>query len=1111
MLVNIGALVVVAEDHGLLAEFGAGNADALLAGLVGEGVIRGENEGLGCLHGGLWRIKLPAWPGRRDREMSNKRFYHCCLLAMLLAAGANFAAHALPAEDIDAAAVRPPPRSINDITRMLADYRQHDDLVRKQTAIADGVLPQTDDAKTLFNFYWRRGLAAAELGRIQQQIADLRLAVQYGQPATGEYARALRNLAQAERLGGNFLSAQNYVNEAIKQIPQSGMGQLTGAYSQVVSLASQVGDFDTAQKALSQLESTLVTLKSGKGWVTWSHFWLSSYEKARGDMFSMAGKQLEAEAAYRRSIRESELAIADLPALIASGRDAPTVENMQQGIEGNERSIAQSLQAQGKLVEAEAMARRSLEKTLKRAGRTSPDVGRGLRVLAGVLAEQGRYEESAKLADAALESVLLSGAAPDSLTAIGAKRSTLAAQVALGHDQQALKIYDDLKKQVESKPDLAAQVLKGDLDVVQAWLRTGQAAQAEEMAAGMLAGVAKQQGARAIRTAEIRGFLAMAQADLGKSADALASFRQAAPILIERVRNDTEAEAGGMRRQQRLVLILERYIRLLAEMQAKGLLQADAANEAFMLADEARGSSVQRALTRSAARAAIKDPELADLARQEQDAQRRGNALNDLLSQLLAAAPDQQLPAIQAKIREDIEGLKQSRERLKKEIGRRFPEYSRLVDPPAVDIAQVQKMLHPGEVLLSWYFGQHGAQVWAISGDGRVRFAPIPTDRGKVAADVATLRKALTPEVATIDQIPPFDVGIASRLYRQLMGPATELLVGAKTILAVPHAELGQLPLSLLVTADTAQPQNALAGMPLFSAYREVPWLMRQVAVAQLPSVTALASLRRLPPGDPSRLPFIGFGDPFFSEEQAKQAEPKASAQVAMRGVPLRLRNVPKTQGVDSAELALLPRLPDTAQEIKDIAAALGADPARDVFLNSAASEKTVFEANLANRRVVMFATHGLVPGELDGLSQPALALSAPKVAGSSGDGLLTQEEILSLKLNADWVVLSACNTAAGEGAGSEAVSGLGRAFFYAGARALLVSNWPVETEASRRLMTDLFRRQAGTHSLAKAEALQQAMASMIDGGGKVDAKTGKVVYSYAHPLFWAPFVLVGD
>jgi len=150
------------------------------------------------------------------------------------------------------------------------------------------------------------------------------------------------------------------------------------------------------------------------------------------------------------------------------------------------------------------------------------------------------------------------------------------------------------------------------------------------------------------------------------------------------------------------------------------------------------------------------------------------------------------------------------------------------------------------------------------------------------------------------------------------------------------------------------------------------------------------------------------------------------------------------------------------------------------------------------------------VPGELDGLSQPALALSAPGVTGS-GDGLLTQEEILTLRLNADWVVLSACNTAAGEGEGSEAVSGLGRAFFYAGARALLVSNWPVETEASRALMIDLFSRQSADARLGKAEALRQAMAAMIDGAGKIDAKTGKPLYSYAHPLFWAPFVLIGD
>jgi CHAT domain-containing protein len=158
-----------------------------------------------------------------------------------------------------------------------------------------------------------------------------------------------------------------------------------------------------------------------------------------------------------------------------------------------------------------------------------------------------------------------------------------------------------------------------------------------------------------------------------------------------------------------------------------------------------------------------------------------------------------------------------------------------------------------------------------------------------------------------------------------------------------------------------------------------------------------------------------------------------------------------------------------------------------------------------------MFATHGLVPGDLDGLTQPALALSNPQVTGESdADGLLTMEEIFGLKLNADWVVLSACNTASGVGEGSEAVSGLGRAFFYAGARALLVSNWPVETVSAKLLTTELFRRQAADAKLARAEALRQAMLRVMDEESAI-GDDGKPLYSYAHPMFWAPFSLVGD
>jgi len=154
--------------------------------------------------------------------------------------------------------------------------------------------------------------------------------------------------------------------------------------------------------------------------------------------------------------------------------------------------------------------------------------------------------------------------------------------------------------------------------------------------------------------------------------------------------------------------------------------------------------------------------------------------------------------------------------------------------------------------------------------------------------------------------------------------------------------------------------------------------------------------------------------------------------------------------------------------------------------------------------------TERLLPGELDGLTQPALALSSPEVTGGKEDGLLTMGEILKMKLNADWVVLSACNTGAGEGAGAEAVSGLGRAFFYAGTRAMLVSHWPVETSSAKTLTTELFRRQAADPQLTRAEALKETMLEMIDRQGFQDAE-GRLVFSYAHPIFWAPFTVIGD
>jgi CHAT domain-containing protein len=186
------------------------------------------------------------------------------------------------------------------------------------------------------------------------------------------------------------------------------------------------------------------------------------------------------------------------------------------------------------------------------------------------------------------------------------------------------------------------------------------------------------------------------------------------------------------------------------------------------------------------------------------------------------------------------------------------------------------------------------------------------------------------------------------------------------------------------------------------------------------------------------------------------------------------------------------------------LAKALNANNEQDVFLGKNASRDSVLKADLSQRRIIAFATHGLIAGEYPGMDQPALALANP---GGGQHGLLSLDDILTLKLDADWVVLSACNTAAGDGRGGEAVSGLGRGFFYSGSRSLLVTHWPVETVSAQKLVVGVFNELGNAPQIIRAEALRRSMLKvMSEDGGE-----GKLRFSYAHPIFWAPYALVGD
>jgi CHAT domain-containing protein len=459
-----------------------------------------------------------------------------------------------------------------------------------------------------------------------------------------------------------------------------------------------------------------------------------------------------------------------------------------------------------------------------------------------------------------------------------------------------------------------------------------------------------------------------------------------------------------------------------------------------------------------------------------------------------------------------------------------FPDYAALAIPAPLSVEEVQAQLGANEALVLFlgtpqlqpiseetfiWVVTKAAVRWVRSDLGSMALArevqalrcgldatAWDTESGSRCADVLNIPSEQTPN----GSLPlPFDQARAHAPYTALFGKMEDM-IRDKHLLIVPSGPLTQLPLQVLITAPSTS-----------GSYRSTAWLARKHALTVLPAVSSLKALRRTANASRAAKSYLGVGNPLLDGPDsryaglAKQAREKqictgnappkfARFFSARRGVG----QIIKRSGlVDLAHVRSQTPLPETADELCAVARDLRVG-AEDVLLGVRAGEadlKALSEqGTLASYRVLHFATHGALSGEITGGNEPGLILTPPGTATEREDGYLSASEITGLKLDADWVVLSACNTAAGGADNAEALSGLARAFFYAGARALLVSHWAVNSETAVKLITKAFKELAGDNNIGRAEALRRSMLTQIASGG-----------ANAHPANWAPFVVVGE
>lgn len=538
---------------------------------------------------------------------------------------------------------------------------------------------------------------------------------------------------------------------------------------------------------------------------------------------------------------------------------------------------------------------------------------------------------------------------------------------------------------------------------------------------------------------------------------------------------------------------------LLAGLAAPALADDSAASptpetRAFLAVQEVMNQSTSRAFANLGAELASGDAALGALLDRRQALVRKLEEARSQQLSAVAAGRDTSTEAADARAA-DIAGTVEAIAAIDRELATSAPRIYELLSPQPLGQDELRAVLREGEMaLLIIPFG-NATFSFAVTRDGSA------WNRSELGADevgrlVASLRRGLNVGkrdafAGEVEAGRGFDHAAAHRLYAELVQPLEATLKGNNHVILVTSGALSALPFALLETAPfTGDDPGDFAA---------AQWFGLQYGISVLPSFNALKLLREDARPSAASRDFLGLGNPvLLGKPKANLEGAAASVQESLAGD---IRSVFRGADVDVEAVRELEPLNATEYELQSFAKALQVpDPV--ILTADAASETQLRSLDARQFKIVAFATHGLVSGDLNGLAEPALVLTPPDTPTGDDDGLLTASEIAALDLDANWVILSACNTAAGDRPGAEGLSGLVRAFFFAGARSLLVSHWPVYDVYADDVTVGMLTRLRDNPGMGRAEAMRLTMVDLVED---------QLDFGRADPKVWAAFILVGD